>query len=259
MPPHAPRPPYARQVEELFACGAIPGVYGVGEQLDRYGMRFEDLQAAAHLIVSASIEEGFGYQFVSAMQWRRALLARRVPVLDDLAGLMEGYPAAIYDTVQCPVSAAERRTLRAAYGPALERARRLLPAQPVDRLRAALERILAGDTIDFSYLDIAHQANLLRRCDDDGVARELRHANAELLSAVQGLPQQPLPDRGEQIDEAYGETPFARRSAELLAPLIASDPPCGVSPTGSAAAEIDPAAVHRAFTTPAALRLLMES
>lgn len=251
--------PYAQQVAELFAGGAIPGLYGVGEGIERCGLRFDDLLAATHLIVSPSIEEGFGFQFVNAMQWRRPLLARRLPVLDDLTELLARYPAAIYDAVQCPLSAGERRALRTTYGPALERAGRLLPGAPFDRLRAALETILAGDTVDFSYLDVAQQARLLRSCGDEGFRRELQQANTELVAAARSLPAQPLPDRGERIEEAYGATPFARRCAALLAPLAASDAPRGAPATGTTPAAIDAAAVRRAFTTPAALRLLMES
>ena len=251
--------PYAQQVEKLFAGGAIPGLYGVGEGLERCGLRFEDLLAAAHLIVSPSIEEGFGFQFVNALQWRRPLLARRLPVFDDLAELLAGYPAVIYDAVQCPLSAGERRALRTAYGPALERAERLLPEARFGRLRAALETIISDDTVDYSYLDVAQQADLLRRCGDAGFRRELREANADLLAAVRALPGQPLPDCRQRIETAYGETPFARRSAALLAPLAASDRLHGAPATGSATARIDPAAVREAFTTPVALRLLMES
>ena len=212
-----------------------------------------------HLIVSSSVEEGFGFQFVNALQWRRPLLARHLPVLDDLASLLEGYPSAIYDAVQCPLATHDRRLLRAAYDRALERAGRLLPVAQLDRLRGGLEKILSGNAVDFSYLDVAQQADLLRRCSDRGFERELQHANAELLSALQALPLQPLPDRSEPIAEAYGATPFALRSAALLAPLLASDTQLGEPATGAAATVIDPAAVRGTFTAPDALRLLMES
>ena len=249
--------PYAQQVEELFAGGAIPGLYGVGERLDAYGLRFEDLLAAAHLIVSPSVEEGFGYQFVNALQWRRPLLARHLPVLDDLAPLLEGYPATVYDAVRCPVSPHDRLLLRGAYDEALERAERLLPAAPFDRLRTALATAMTGDTVDFSYLEVAQQADLLRRCRDRGFRSELRHANADLLAAVRELPQQPLPDRSEQIEAAYGATRFARRCAELLAPFIAPERPHRQPPARSTPAVIDSVAVRGAFAAPAALRLLM--
>ena len=253
--------PYSREVERLFAGGAIPGLYGVGERLDAHGLSFDDLLAAAHLIVSPSVEEGFGFQFVNALQWRRPLLARRLAVLDDLQELLDGYPAAVYEALHCPLAPATRRALRAAYAPVVERAARLLPDASGNRLRAELDAILAGDTVDFSYLGAAQQAALLRRCSDAGVARELRQANAELLGAVQGLAHRPPPDRRQPIEAAFGEAAFARRSAALLAPLIASGSGArrGAPAPGSAHAAIDPAAVRRAFAKPAALRLLMES
>ena len=253
--------PYSREVERLYADGAIPGLFGVGDRLDALGLSFDALLAAAHLIVSPSVEEGFGFQFVNALQWRRPLLARRLPVLDDLQTLLAGYPAAVYDSVHCPLPRAERDALRAAYEPAAARAARLLPEDSGERLRAGLDTILSGDTVDFSYLATAQQAALLRRCADHGVVRELRHANAALLDAVLALPRRPLPDRAELIENAFGEVPFARRAAALLAPLLASGSGAGRVAAADAATHpvIDPAAVQRAFAKPAALRLLMES
>ena len=253
--------PYSQRVERLFADGAIPGLYGVGERLDAHGLRFDDLLAAAHLIVSPSVEEGFGFQFVNALQWRRPLLARRLSVLDDLQALLEGYPAVVYDTVRCPLPDATSSELRAAYAPVVERAAALLPDASAAHLRAALDTLLAGDTVDFSYLGAPQQEALLRCCSDPVVADELRQANADLLYAVRALRYRPLPDRAEQIETAFGEAAFARRGAELLAPLLAFG--AGVRRAtctdGAADDEIDPVAVRRAFANPSALRLLMES
>ncbi len=251
--------PYSRAVERLYGDGAIPGLYGVGDRLDALGLAFDDLLAAAHLVVSPSVEEGFGFQFVNAMQWRRPLLARRLPVLDDLQALLDGYPAAVYDAVRCPLTSGERSALRAAYQPAAERAARSLPAAAGQHLHAELDTILSGDTVDFSYLGAAQQADLLRRCGDQGVARELRCANAALLDTVRALPHQPLPDRAPAIEAAFGEAVFARRAAALLAPLRACGGACRTPPAdGAPHPVIDPAAVQRTFAKPAALRLLME-
>lgn len=254
--------PYSRLVERLFADAAIPGLYGVGEHLEAHGLRFDDLLAAAHMIVSPSVEEGFGFQFVNALQWRRPLLARRLPVLDDLAELLDGYPAAVYDAVHCPLAADLRRELRTAYAPVVERAARQLPDAAGARLRAELDGVLARDTVDFSYLGAPQQEALLRRCGDDGMVRDMRQANAELLATVQALAHRPPPDRNEQIDAAYGEAAFARRSAGLLAPLLApgADARNAAAPAaGSPDAAIDPDVVRRSFARPTALRLLMES
>ena len=244
--------PYSRQVEELFAEGTIPGLFGAGERLEACGLSFDTLLTAAQRIVSPSVEEGFGFQFVNALQWRRPLLARRLPVLDDLATLLEGYPATIYDTVQCPLSAAARGALRAAYGPGIERVARLLPAGWDERLRAAMERVLSGDSVDFAFLGVAAQAGLLRRTGDHGLLRELQQANAPLLAAMRTAPAR-APARDRQIDELFGEAAFAHRVAAALEPLLT------LPPTAGAHVTVQPEAVRRFFAGPATLRLLMES
>jgi len=244
--------PYSHQVEELFAEGTIPGLFGVGERLETCGLSFDSLLTAAQRIVSPSVEEGFGFQFVNSLQWRRPLLARRLPVLDDLATLLEGYPATIYDAVQCPLSAAARGALRAAYGPGIERVARLLPAGWDDRLRTEMERVLSRDSVDFAFLGVAGQTDLLRRVGDRGLLCELQQANAPLLAALRTAPAQ-LPARDRQIDELFGEAAFAHRVAAAMAPLTAR------SPAGSAEVTVQPEAVRRFFAGPATLRLLMES
>ena len=244
--------PYSRQVEELFAEGTIPGLFGVGDRLEACGLSFATLLTAAQRIVSPSVEEGFGFQFVNALQWRRPLLARRLPVLDDLATLLDGYPATIYDAVQCPLPAAARGALLEAYRPGIERAARLLPAGWEDRLHADLEQIMGRDSVDFSFLGITLQADLLRRAGDRGLLRELQRANAPLLAALRTIPAL-LPARDRRIDELFGEAAFAGRVAAALRPLT------GPLPAATAEPAVQPEAVRAFFAGPATLRLLMES
>ena len=259
--------------------GDDPGLFGVGERLETCGLSFGTLLTAAQRIVSPSVEEGFGFQFVNALQWRRPLLARRLPVLDDLATLLEGYPATIYDAVQCPLSAVARGALRAAYGPGIERVARLLPAGWDDRLRAEMDRVLSRDCVDFAFLGVAGQADLLRRAGDRGLLRELQQANAPLLAALSTTPARP-PARDRQIDELFGEAAFARRVAASLGvgrtgapaadptgprtaggagPKAGPGPLTAPPPAASADATVRPEAVRRFFAGPATLRLLMES
>ena len=249
----APETPYSRHVQALFAEGVIPGLFGVGERLDAHGISFDELVTAAHLIVSSSVEEGFGFQFVNTLQWRRPLLARRLPVLADLTELLADYPAVVYDTVRCPLSAAQRTALAAAYRPSLARAADLLPPPRLELLRAELDAIIADDAADFSFLDVAQQTEVLRRSTDPGFRRDLEALNRGLLARVAALEQATPPDRAGPIDRALGTLPFARRATDLLRPLLA-EPADEAAVTGTHAA-----AVAEFFTTPAAMRLLMES
>ena len=248
-----PETPYSRHVQALFVEGAIPGLFGIGEQLDAHGISFDELVTAAHLIVSSSVEEGFGFQFVNTLQWRRPLLARRLPVLADLTELLADYPAVVYDAVRCPLSAAQRTALAAAYRPSLARAADLLPPPRLERLHAELDAIITADAADFSFLDVAQQTAVLRRSTDPGFRRDLEALNRDLLARVAALEQATPPDRTGPIDRALGTLPFARRAADLLRPLLA-EPADEAAVTGARAA-----AVAEFFTTPAAMRLLMES
>ena len=243
------------------ATAPSPVCTGVGERLDTARAEFRRPAGSSPPGRVAVGGRGLRFQFVNALQWRRPLLARRLPVLDDLQALLDGYPAAVYDAVHCPLPRAERDVLRAAYEPAAERAARLLPENTGQRLRAELGTILSGDTVDFSYLGTAQQSALLRRCGDPGVAHELRRANATLLDTVQALPHRRFPTatspsrRRSARRRSPGAPPPCSRRCWLQAPEPAGLRPRTAPPTPTST----PAAVQRAFAKPAALRLLMES
>ena len=88
-------------------------------------------------------------------------------------------------------------------------------------LRAGLELILGGDCVDFSFLDVARQVDLLRRAGDRGLRRELEQANTPLLAALRAAPEEVPPARHRQIDQAFGSAAFAGRVAAALRPLLA--------------------------------------
>jgi hypothetical protein len=244
--------PYSREVEELFADGTIPGLFGIGDDLRRSTYNFHLLIAAASRIISSSVEEGFGFQFINALQWKLPLVARRLPVLDDISGLLLDYPVIIYDAVLCPISSADRETLKSEYQKKILRLSTILRKESTEKLQAELETTLNQDMIDFSFLGIQQQIDLLKRIKDKSLAHEIELSNKKLLTDLKKYESIP-PDRNSQINEQFGYYQYVKSLSRIFTNLY-SQPK-----RNSSTAIVSPEIVRECFANPGMIRLLMGS
>ena len=95
-----PEMAYSGIVSEAFRSGLIRGEFGTGVQ--RPEVSIGQLAAACDMVVSTSVQEGFGYLFIHALQWGRPLLARQLDTVPDPGGLYDGYPASFYSGFSLP-------------------------------------------------------------------------------------------------------------------------------------------------------------
>jgi hypothetical protein len=221
---------YSRRVERAFARGWAPGVFGAGPRLEAQGLRPEDLFRASELVLSSSVQEGFGYLFLQSLVWGKPLLARDLDVLDGMRALFEGRPAAFYREVRVPLGAMARRKLFGAYRGKLARlaGQKVLPQDVTEQLEGQLARMCAGPAVDFSFLPPAWQLGLLRAAGRNSrLCEELREGSGEPLAALECLLEQgrapgrvgsadPEPDA--RIEQRFG----LRRFAEDFAGICAS-------------------------------------
>jgi len=191
--------PYSDLVEHLFADQICPGLWGIGSQLKGQGLRFDDLVAASDLVLSTSVQEGFGYLFINSLLWSLPLAARD---LETLTGLKEGlfgeYPAYFYDTIRVPVPDAPSVT--EAYRSKIKGLSELIPPDEQERLLAEVEQLVRDDRVDFSYLPVEAQEKLLRKiaAGDGPDLRICRTDNRITLSRI----EQMLASRQESANDA---------------------------------------------------------
>ena len=209
-----PEKAYSSLVESAFASGLIPGEFGVG--IRRTDLRIERMAAACDMVVSSSVQEGFGYLFVQALQWGLPLLARRLETIPDAMGLYNGYPAHFYGGLMCPLESSERSGLLSQYHEKLRRIGRLLPAGVVERLDTELTALLAEDCVDFSYLDPPLQVRLLRASAQPDFRRALRDCNRDLVVGFGALLDERPPARKGAVEERFGLAAYAGRVDALL-------------------------------------------
>ena len=165
---------YGRRLSQLYESGAVRGAYGIGDMPADARLSFDDLVRAADVVVSTSIEEGFGYAYVGAVQWGRPLVARRLHVADDIGAVLELGRCLLYDRLIAPITASELRVVQRAYR----------------RVGAAVVPDTAA--VDFAQLPQSLQWVVLRRAEQPAYRRELAMANSQLLEDVHSVADRSL-------------------------------------------------------------------
>jgi hypothetical protein len=206
---------YSALVESAFGSGLVPGEFAAG--LARPGTSLETLAYSSDMVLSSSIQEGFGYFFIQAVQWGLPLLARRLDTTDGFTDVFKGYPASFYAEVLCPVDSRRRSRHLSLYRDKLTRLAKLFPAAALERLEGEIEGVFGGGPVDFSYLDAGAQLAILRDASTSQSMRwELRECNRELVSELKAmLAERPGPEAG-RIEKRFGPAAYAARIHRLL-------------------------------------------
>ena len=202
--------PYSDLVESLFAEGIIKGRCHIGLELNSKGWDFDKLCAAADLIVSSSVLEGFGYTYFNPMYWGKKLLARKLDVLQGFEECFEPDLAEFYSELKIPLyfENGENRvvdfelltcyqSLRQSYMSYVAG----LPEAMADELGNNLQRLLPEEppqSVDFALWTVGQQKQILERlCREQRLAADAqgqggqtlllaacREANSALLQAL---------------------------------------------------------------------------
>ncbi len=240
---------YSALVRSLFEEGTVTGSFGAGAALDDTPVDFETLARSCDLVLSSSVQEGFGYFFVDALRWGLPLLARSLDILSGIEPLFAGYPHHLYKSLPVPVGREERDNLTLLYRRRLDSLSRFLPEKELEALHREFQTMTDEQLIDFSFLDPLRQADLLRRLKDKSLLKEIRQANSGLLSVMKELsaaaPSPPLAE----IEAAFGPENFARKAWAVISGL-ASDMSGREDPVHGC--------LLKHFATPEYLRLLYE-
>ncbi len=201
--------PYSDVVEECCRTGAVPGLWGTGA--DPLSPGFETVRAAADIVISSSVQEGFGYLFLNALQWRRPLLGRRLDILEGIGSVFKGYPHMFYSALAVPLEEKMSRLLRKMYENRIAVLKRYFHGNEEELLKHQIRELLKQEEIDFSYLSPGLQQKLLLKAEDTRYRCELRRNNQEILDTARNLLERTPPDVTPAIEEQYGLQSFARR------------------------------------------------
>ncbi len=229
---------YSDMLLELYRDGVIHGAFPTAAISEEATLSFPQLLETADLVISSSVQEGFGLTFVEAMRAGRPLAARYLDVIGDPARVFADHPVHFWNSVMVPLSTPSlsdpRPYLRMRYLQLLKE--QLGPGHPgYDRLRSEVEKLLDGDAIDFSFLPPDMQQVYLR---DLGRARrtgggewvmELGAPNAQTLAAIQQVQELPVPEpqaRQQALAARFGLSRYAEDFLRLVDGL-SGDPASG--------------------------------
>jgi hypothetical protein len=246
-----PERAYSSLVESAFTTGLIPGEFAAGAR--RPDLRLERIAAACDLVVSSSVQEGFGYLFVQALQWGLPLLARNLETVPGSDRLYDGYPAVFYSGLPSPLEPSERSSLLGRYREKLRRIRKLLPARTLEGLDAELSDMLSVESVDFSYLDSPLQVRLLAAARQSDFLSAFRSLNRVLARSLESLLGERPSARVQSIEQRFGLPAYAARAGRLLESFDQALPPdSGASP------EAVQERVRTAFCRAEQMRLLFD-
>ncbi len=183
--------PYSALVQDLYHRGIIPGMWGIGRRLDEAGIGFNRLAVSSDVIISSSVQEGFGYLYTDAVQWRKPLIARNLDILEGIRDFFHRYPAIFYTYFNIPLTSRDILALKQRY---TRRSERL--GFNTDILAAFLDGLNEG-TADFAMLHVDLQVTVLERLGDQAFRDELRSLNYRLFENIRAIDESSCnPDPG---------------------------------------------------------------
>ena len=193
---------YSAMVTDAFRDGTIPGLFGIGTTLSEHAIDFAELQRSADAIISSSVQEGFGYQYIAPLVLGLPLIARRLDIMDDITDLYRHHPHAWYRAIQVPGRSPSLSgpgaLLRFRYEERIDRLQGTVPDDAIDQLYHRLEDAIGGETIEFSYL-LPHMQYVLlqdiRR--DEAFAQDVTALNSTLLDEISTAVETPFSEPSE--------------------------------------------------------------
>ncbi|MFP4331362.1 MAG: hypothetical protein ACLFP6_11645 [Spirochaetaceae bacterium] len=252
---------YSAMVEHAYREGIIRGLWGIGTTVEEHGISFEELLSTADLFVSSSVQEGFGFQYIDSLAKGRPLIARDLPVLEDLRPLLQG--AHFYRELQVPTSTPSlsdvRPMLRMKYQQRIEQVEPTLPDAVIAQMEEQAAALVSAESVDFSYLMPQMQYSYLKDLQVDSFRADVAALNPQLMRGVEQAISSPPPPRPEaalaEVEERFGFRAYRQRVEEILDSFATGQTEEPAAPT--AGEEVQKRLIER-FAGLDKLRLLFE-
>lgn len=174
-----PERPYAEAVKNLFRRHNHAAVVGFGHALVGSVFGFDDLLLSSDAVVTTSLLEGFGFTFLEGANRGIPLVGRNLNELtSDFTAA--GFPGdSLYEQFLVPVDRETREEM-------ITRGRQFaqkqggllgLNSSTIDRFGDAVEAIFSDDAVDFGFLGLNQQLNLINYLGENAFVQELRSLN----------------------------------------------------------------------------------
>ncbi|MDA3939967.1 MAG: hypothetical protein PF693_11790 [Spirochaetia bacterium] len=178
---------YSKIVDNCFKNKLIPGAPKAGLILEQEGISFQNIMNAADIIISSSVQEGFGYLFINSLQWKKPLIARKLDIIDDFSEIFSDKFSHFYNSVNIPLRNPLKKLLKMEYDKKLSNLGAFLDKKIISKLKEQESEIFKGNTIDFLYLSPIMQMEFLKELTDPGLLEETRKLNIKILEQMENM------------------------------------------------------------------------
>lgn len=192
-------------------------VFDAGEHQE---IGFTDNLAAADLIVSTSVAEGFGMAFLEPWLASRGVVARRLPGVTDDFTASGVELSALYDRIPIPGDADWLSRCRHHIEDSLRAAWKSIPTSFHPPTRPLDED--SAETIDFARLTPGDQIAVLQRAANDrGFESVVRELSSPLIESLHNPPDAELVDRNANvIRREYSVAAQGRKLSDIYQRLL---------------------------------------
>jgi hypothetical protein len=174
---------YSDICRRCFRDGLIPGVWSSGTAEASEVPSYRDMLKFSDMIISSSVQEGFGYLFINAVKLGTPLVARYLDILDGIRSVFPADSCFFYDRINIPMKETRLKELRTTYRKKLNCLNSYISHSAAKRIDAMIENAGSDGTIDFSYLPVEHQLPVLKKIkDSDNYRASIREHNSSLFS-----------------------------------------------------------------------------
>lgn len=145
---------------------------------------FEDLVRSANLLITTSINEGFGFSFLEPWTAQKMLWGRKLPEICrdfEKNGVLLDH---LYARLDIPLEWLDKKNLFKIWRACVRRATALFDTNIDERaIKKGFERLTTGNIVDFGLLNEAFQKKIISKTASDAANRhKLIHLNPFLLN-----------------------------------------------------------------------------
>lgn len=210
---------------QLAARLELPCVFGLGES---GGLEFTESLAAADLLITTSLAEGFGMVFLEAWLAERWLIGRDLPEITrdfQRHGLqLTGLSARLMIPVEWIGIEKLRQTIESAFRGVLDAYARPVPESRW--LEQQIEGKIHSGLIDFGDLDVELQARVIEQvARDPQQQKKLAEANPWMLSAIEANGEtttETIKANANVVEREYSVAASGRRLRQIYDQVFAS-------------------------------------
>ena len=158
---------YSQRVRQCFEDGLVPGIWGCGSTVYGKTADFSDVVSAADFVISTSTIEGFGYFFIDSLRWKKPLVSKYLEISEGFKDIFKNSAHYFYDCVKVPLEYPNREKIKQLYRKSIKKYSGIIEEVSIDALLGQIDSIIDQENVDFSYLPVDVQVEVLYRIKAD--------------------------------------------------------------------------------------------